>query len=494
MKRSLIKDLLKLDCAVNGADVNGADNLVVKGWVRSLRKGKSFSFIMLNDGSSQQSLQIVADSQLANYDDVSKMTMGYCVSVQGRLVSSSGKGQSVELQAQSIEILGEVAPEYPLQKKATSLEFLREVAHLRARTNTFGAVFRMRHALSLATHKFFSDRGFYYVHTPIITASDCEGAGAMFKVTTLDIDSPATLPLSKNQQGQQGHQGRQEKLDYTKDYFSRAAHLTVSGQLEAECFALGLGAVYTFGPTFRAENSNTPRHLSEFWMIEPEVSFCDLDQLADLATDYLQFLIGYVLDNYFPELTFLQELQGQQEQQEQQNEGLVARLQQVREAKFTKITYTEAITILERSTASKQFEFKVSWGMDLQTEHERYLTEQHFRGPVIVTDYPQEIKAFYMKQNSDGKTVRAMDVLVPGIGEIMGGSQREDDYQKLFKRINDLGLNPDDYWWYLDLRKFGSAPHSGFGLGLERALMYITGMNNIRDVIPFPRYPGSAEF
>ena len=445
--------------------------VLVSGWVKSIRVSKKFSFMMLNDGSCQKDLQIIIDASLDNYSDVTKMITGFCVSVDGLLVASKGKGQSVEMQAKKIRVLGSTDSSYPLQKKNTSMEFLREVAHLRARTNTFGAIYRVRHALSFATHKFFNEKDFYYINTPIITASDCEGAGEMFSVTPLDMGN---IPRNEN-----------NKIDFTTDFFSKAAFLTVSGQLNAECLALGLGAVYTFGPTFRAENSNTPRHLSEFWMIEPEMAFFDLDATASLATEYLKYLFGYILENCSEELSFLEKRSGK---------VLKDQLKAVIDSPFEKITYTDAISILEKAPENKKFEFPVFWGCDLQTEHERFLTEKYFKRPVIVTDYPKEIKAFYMKQNEDQKTVRAMDVLVPGVGEIIGGSQREEDYNKLLARISEMKLEEKDYWWYLQLRKFGSAPHSGFGLGLERACMYVTGTENIRDVIPFPRTPRNADF
>jgi asparaginyl-tRNA synthetase len=445
--------------------------VTVKGWVRSLRKSKTFGFLSLNDGSCFGCLQAVIDDSLPNNDEVFKLLTGASVAVTGIVVPSQGKGQSIELQAKRVEIIGQADETFPLQKKATTLEFLREHAHLRVRTNTFGAVFRVRHALAFATHRFFHERGFYYMNAPIITGSDCEGAGEMFRVTTLPLDA-----LPRTTDGQ---------IEFAADYFGRATNLTVSGQLEAECHALGLGAVYTFGPTFRSENSNTTRHLSEFWMIEPEVAFADLDEVATLATDYLKYMITFALDHCAEDLDFLQQ---------RYQPGLRAMLELVRDAAFVKITYSEAIAILEAAAAKEKFQFPVAWGADIQTEHERYLTEKHFQLPVIVTDYPKAIKAFYMKQNDDGKTVRAMDVLVPGVGEIIGGSQREDDLAKLLTRIREMGLREEDYWWYLDLRRFGSAPHAGFGLGFERAVMYITGMANIRDVIPFPRFPRSADF
>ncbi len=454
--------------ANNAVDVE----VTVNGWIRSVRKSKVCSFVVLNDGSTPLNLQIVVDNNNPNYEQISSLLTGTSISARGVLVRSQGKGQSIEMQAKEVTVLGNVDETYPLQKKGTSLEFLREIAHLRSRTNTFGAVFRIRSTLAQATHQFFKERGFNYLHTPIITASDCEGAGQMFQVTTLNMEK---LP-----------QGDKGAIDYSKDYYGKQASLTVSGQLNAECYALGLGAVYTFGPTFRAENSNTPRHLSEFWMIEPEVSFFDLDDVAELAADYIKALITAALTENREDMEFLQQ---------HYKSDLIESLQKVQNSEFKKITYTEAIDIFNKAVANgHKFEFPVSWGSDIQTEHERYLAEKHFNGPVIVTDYPKAIKAFYMKQNPDGKTVRAMDVLVPGVGEIIGGSQREDNYENLKARIVELGQNPEDYWWYLDLRKYGSVPHSGFGLGFERAMMYITGMTNVRDVIAFPRTPKNCDF
>jgi asparaginyl-tRNA synthetase len=435
----------------------------IKGWIRSVRNSKKFSFIVLNDGSCQDSLQIVVDEVLTNYGEVAALLAGSAVAITGRLVKSGGKSQSIEMQAKSVEIIGAVDDSFPLQKKATSLEFLREQAHLRIRTNTFGAIMRVRHHLAMATHKFFSDRGFFYLHSPIISGIDAEGAGEMFHVKSS-----------------------------IKDYFgaNKDTFLCVTGQLEGECYAMGLGSVYTFGPTFRSENSNTTRHLSEFWMIEPEVAFADLDEVADLATDYIKFLISYSLEHAHKELEFLMA----------REDATVGKdhldiLKHVRDSKFARITYTEAVEILSKVDPSvKKFEYPTTWGNELQTEHERFLAEEHFKMPVIVTDYPKQFKAFYMKQNTDGKTVRAMDILVPGIGEIIGGSQREDDLVKLQTRMCELKMSEEPLWWYLDLRRFGSVPHAGFGLGFERALMYITGMNNIRDVIPFPRTPNNCDF
>lgn len=445
----------------------------VMGWIRSIRKGKKFSFIVINDGSSQGNLQVVADAAIAGYEEVTSMQTGAAVGFIGVVVESGGKGQSVEVQATSAHVFGAVDESYPLQKKATSLEFLRENAHLRIRTNTFGAVFRVRHALAMATHEFFSKRGFYYLNSPIVTGVDAEGAGEMFNVTTLKLND-----LPKTEKGE---------VDYSKDYFAKETSLCVTGQLEAECFAMGLGKVYTFGPTFRSENSNTPRHLAEFWMIEPEVAFADLEEVADLATDYVKHLIDHALKNCQEELEFLKNREGSTI-----DDTHLETLKHVRDAKFVKITYTEAMEILSKS--GEKFEFPTTWGAELQTEHERYLTEKHFKLPTIVTDYPKDVKAFYMKLNPDGKTVRAMDVLVPGIGELIGGSQREDSLELLEKRMEAMNMHKDPLWWYLDLRRYGSVPHAGFGLGFERAVMYITGMTNIRDVIAFPRTPRNCDF
>jgi asparaginyl-tRNA synthetase len=442
----------------------------IKGWVRTKRGGKGITFIAVNDGSIIHNIQIVIDSADFDENELKQITTGSCIGVTGKLVKSAGKDQSVEIQAGDIEIYGTAsAEEYPLQKKGHSLEFLREIAHLRPRTNTFGAVFRVRHAVSYAIHKYFNDRGFYYLHTPIITASDCEGAGEMFRVTTLDPKNP---PLKDD-----------GTIDYDEDFFGRQTNLTVSGQLEGELGAMALSQVYTFGPTFRAENSNTPRHLAEFWMVEPEMAFYDINDNMDLAEDFLKYLIRYILDECMDDLNFLNNMYDNE---------LISRLGSVIKEKFERITYTTAIEVLGKSGES--FEYPISWGIDLQTEHERYLVEKHYRKPVMVTDYPKDIKAFYMKQNEDGKTVRALDVLFPRIGEIIGGSEREEDYEKLKRRINELNLPESDLWWYLETRKFGSVQHSGFGLGLERALQFITGMSNIRDVIPFPRTPKNAQF
>ncbi|MGE3608102.1 MAG: asparagine--tRNA ligase [Bacteriovoracaceae bacterium] len=453
-------------------EVKPIDQVIkVRGWIKSLRQSKKFSFMVLNDGSTQKDLQIIVDSTLGNYEEVSKLTLGSSVEVEGLIVASQGK-QPVEMQAKNVKIFCANTEDYPLQKKETSLEYLREIAHLRSRTNTFSAVFRLRHVLAQATHEFFSNESFYYLNTPIITASDAEGAGEMFRISTLHLDK-----LPRTEKG---------AIDFSKDYFGRETFLSVSGQLEAETFAVGgLGRVYTFGPTFRSENSNTARHLSEFWMVEPEAAFNTLEDNAKLATNYVKHLIKRSMEQCGDELEFLASRYAPEN---------LKTLDHVLNSPFEMVTYTSAIEILTESSKTHKFDYPVSWGMDLQTEHERFLAEQYFKRPTIVTDYPKEIKAFYMKQNPDGKTVRAMDVLVPGVGELIGGSQREDDLQKLIARMEELKMDTKNYWWYLDLRKYGSVPHSGFGLGFERAVMYISGMSNIRDVIPFPRTPKNAEF
>ncbi|MBW1802763.1 MAG: asparagine--tRNA ligase [Deltaproteobacteria bacterium] len=450
---------------------NVGTRVTVMGWVRTRRDSKGgFSFIEVNDGSCLSNLQVVADNALPNYEDViAEIQTGCSIRASGNLVASQGKGQRVEMQAESIEVLGQADPEtYPLQKKRHSFEFLRTIAHLRPRTNTFGAVARVRNAMSLAIHTFFQERDFVYIHTPIITGSDCEGAGEMFRVTTLDMDR---IPQKEG------------LTDYEKDFFGVPAGLTVSGQLEAEIYALSMGDVYTFGPTFRAENSNTSRHLSEFWMIEPEMAFCDLDGNVTLAEAFLKYIFRYVLEHCEEDMVFFNRFI---------DDSVIETLEHIIREEFERLSYTEAIQILSES--KEKFEFPVEWGSDLQSEHERYLCEKVFRKPVVLTDYPRDIKPFYMKLNEDGKTVRAMDVLVPKIGEIIGGSQREDDYDSLLGRIKELNLNTDDYWWYLELRKFGSVPHAGFGLGFERLIQFVTGMGNIRDVIPFPRTPGNLSF
>jgi len=445
--------------------------ITVMGWVRTRRDSKGgFSFIEVNDGSSLSGIQIIADKKLPNYEsEILKLQTGCSIKAVGTVVASPGKGQKVELQAEELEVLGWADPEvYPLQKKRHSFEFLRTIAHLRPRTNTFGAVARVRNAMSLAIHTFFQERGFIYLHTPIITGSDCEGAGEMFRVTAFDLDE---VPQKEG------------KVDFEKDFFSTPANLTVSGQLEAEIYALSMGDVYTFGPTFRAENSNTSRHLAEFWMVEPEMAFCDLDGNVDLAEEFIKYIINDVLEKCEEDMAFFNRFI---------DKSVIETLEGVVSKEFERLTYTEAIEVLGK--AKEQFEFPVDWGSDLQSEHERYLCEKVFKKPVVLVDYPTGIKPFYMKVNEDGKTVRAMDVLVPKIGEIIGGSQREDDYDTLLKRIKETGLNPDDYWWYLELRKFGSAPHAGFGLGFERLIQFVTGMSNIRDVIPFQRTPGNVSF
>ena len=462
MKRSRVKELL-------GAAEQGS-LVLVKGWVRSRRGNKNVSFIALNDGSTIANLQIVVDVNQFEEELLKRITTGASIEAEGVLVASQGAGQSVELQAQRLLVFGTADPaEYPLQKKGHSLEFLREIAHLRPRTSTFGAVLRLRHHMAFAIHKFFNERGFFYLHTPLITSSDAEGAGAMFRVTTLPpIDTPMT---------QSG------AVDWSQDFFGKMTSLTVSGQLEGELGATALGEIYTFGPTFRAENSNTPRHLAEFWMVEPEMAFYDIHDNMDLAEEMLKYLTNYALEHCADDLQFLNDMFDKE---------LLARLHFVLSHEFKRLTYTEAIGILKESGAN--FEFPVEWGCDLQSEHERFLVEQHFHCPVILTDYPAAIKAFYMKQNDDGRTVRAMDVLFPKIGEIIGGSERESDYQKLQRRIEELHIPAKDMWWYLDTRRFGTVPHSGFGLGFERLMLFITGMANIRDVIPFPRTPGHCEF
>ena len=464
IKRTKISELLSLTCY--GSEVN------VKGWVRTRRGSKQVAFVALNDGSTIKNVQVVIDLEKIDEELVKKISTGTCLSVNGTLVESIGGGQSVEIQATEIEILGECDNTYPLQKKGQTMEFMRSVAHLRPRTNTFGAIFRIRHNMAYAIHKFFHDKGFYYFHTPIITASDCEGAGQMFQVTTMNL-----YDLKKDENG---------SIIYNDDFFGKQASLTVSGQLEGELAATALGAIYTFGPTFRAENSNTPRHLAEFWMIEPEVAFNDIYDNMELAEEFIKYCVQWALDNCMDDIKFLNDMFDKE---------LIERLRSIVNTEFVRLKYTEGIEILEKAVADgHKFEFPVYWGVDLASEHERYLVEHHFKRPVILTDYPKEIKAFYMKQNEDGKTVRAMDVLFPKIGEIIGGSEREADYNKLLSRIEELGIPMKDMWWYLDTRRYGSCPHSGFGLGFERLLLFVTGMSNIRDVIPFPRTPNNAEF
>ena len=465
MKRTKIVDIF--DPQLIGQQVS------VKGWVRSRRGNKQVQFVALNDGSTIKNIQIVFDMAKFDEDQLKPITTGASLHVIGQLVESMGKGQSAEIQAETLEIYGTADPEtYPMQKKGHTMEFLREKAHLRPRTNTFGAVFRIRHHMAIAIHKFFHDHGFFYFHTPIITASDCEGAGQMFQVTTKNL-----YDLKKDENG---------SIIYDDDFFGKQASLTVSGQLEGELAATALGSIYTFGPTFRAENSNTPRHLAEFWMIEPEVAFADLGDLMDLEEEFIKYCINWALENCKDDLEFLNNMI---------DKGLIDRLKEVISTEFVRLPYTEGIKILEEAVAAgKQFEFPVYWGCDLASEHERYLVEEHFKKPVIMTDYPKDIKAFYMKLNEDGKTVQGTDVLFPQIGEIIGGSVREENYDKLMGRIEEMNIPMKDMWWYLDTRRFGTVPHAGFGLGFERLLLFVTGMTNIRDVIPFPRTPNNCEF
>ena len=478
MERLKVKDIL-----LNGKT---GEKTLVKAWVRTRRGSKNVNFIAVNDGSTIHNLQVVADTEKFDEQLLRDINTGAAIAAEGLLTESQGSGQNVELIAEKIELLGKADPEkFPIQPKKHTLEFLRENAHLRFRTNTFGAVFRLRHAMAFAIHKYFDEKGFYYLHTPIITASDAEGAGQMFRVSTLDPVKPLLT--------------EEGKIDYTKDFFGRPTNLTVSGQLEGELGALALGEIYTFGPTFRAENSNTTRHLAEFWMIEPEMAFYDLKDNMDLAEEFLKYLIRYALENCRDDLQFLANRLTQEEKnkpKEQRSMDLVEKLEFVLNSNFVRITYTEAIDILKNSKPYKKnkFQFPVDWGIDLQSEHERYLVEKHFKCPVILTDYPKNIKAFYMKQNEDDKTVRAMDVLFPQIGEIIGGSQREENLEKLEKRMEEMDIPAAEMWWYLDTRRYGSVVHSGFGLGFERFVQFITGMGNIRDVIAFPRTPKSAEF
>ena len=477
MARTRIKDILQKE--ETGYQVN------VKGWVRSFRNNQ---FIAVNDGSCMNNLQVVIDLENSDESLIKSITTGASININGTVVPSQGKGQKVEAKAAKVELLGECDPEkYPLQlKNRPSLEYLREIAHLRFRTNTFGAIFRVRHTLAYAIHKFFNDKGFVYLHTPIITASDAEGAGEMFRVTTLPFDNP---PRNED-----------SSINYKEDFFGRSTNLTVSGQLEAELGAMALSDVYTFGPTFRAENSNTARHLAEFWMVEPEVAFNDIQDNMDLAEEFIQYIIRYALENNKEDLEFLTQRLADEEKQKPQQErsemGLIEKLEFVLNNKFERITYTEAIDILLDSPTykKKKFQYDVQWGTDLQSEHERYLVEKHFKKPVIVTDYPKDIKSFYMRVNEDGKTVAAMDILAPGIGEIVGGSQREERYDMLLKRMHEMHIPAEEMDWYLDTRRFGAVPHAGFGLGFERIVQFVTGMTNIRDVIPFPRTPKNAEF
>ena len=464
MQRTKIVDLLRR--------TDFGATVCVKGWVRTRRGSKSVNFIALNDGSTILNVQVVADVEKFDPEMLKLITTGACLAVEGTLVESQGAGQSVEVQATAIEVLGTCGSDYPMQKKGQTFEYMRQHAHMRLRTNTFGAVFRIRHNMAMAIHRYFHEHGFFYFNTPIITASDCEGAGQMFQVTTQNL-----YDLKHTEDG---------KIDYSNDFFGKTTSLTVSGQLEGELGATALGAIYTFGPTFRAENSNTPRHLAEFWMIEPEVAFYDINDNMDLAEDFIKYCVRWALDNCQDDLAFLNKMV---------DKTLLDRLHFVVEHDFVRLTYTEGIEILEAAIKNgRKFEFPVYWGCDLASEHERYLVEEHFKRPVILTDYPKEIKAFYMKQNADGKTVRAMDVLFPQIGEIIGGSEREESYEKLTQRIEELHIPMKDMWWYLDTRRFGTCPHSGFGLGFERLILFVTGMQNIRDVIPFPRTPKSAEF
>ena len=464
IKRSKVKDLLK---------ANPGQEVLAKGWVRTKRGNKQIKFIALNDGSTVNNIQVVAD--MTNFDEalIARITTGASISVTGNLIESVGSGQAVEIQAREIEVLGECDPvRYPLQKKNTSLEYLRTVAHLRPRTNTFGAVLRIRHAMAFAIHKFFNDKGFVYLNTPLITESDAEGAGDMFQVTTLNLEN---VPKKDN-----------GTVDFSKDFFGKKTCLTVSGQLEGELGATGVGEIYTFGPTFRAENSNTPRHLAEFWMIEPEMAFYDINDNMELAEEFVKYLVQYALDNCADDLRFLND---------KYDDGLIERLKSVLGIEFQRVTYTEAVEILEEAVRNgQQFEYPVHWGTDFQSEHERFLVEKHFGKPVILIDFPKDIQAFYMKQNEDGKTVRGMDVLFPKIGEIIGGSEREASLEKLEQRIDELKMSRKNLEWYIDTRRYGTVPHSGFGLGFERLLLFVTGMANIRDVIPFPRTPKNAEF
>ncbi len=464
MERTKIKDLL--------ARTDFGAEVCVKGWVRTRRGSKSVNFIALNDGSCLSNVQIVADVEKFDPELLKLITTGACLSVEGTLVASQGGGQAAEIQASAIEVLGACGNDYPMQKKGQTFEYMRQHAHLRLRTNTFGAIFRIRHHMAMAIHRYFHEHGYFYFHTPIITSSDAEGAGQMFQVTTKNL-----YDLKKDEEGH---------IDYSDDFFGESTCLTVSGQLEGELGATALGAIYTFGPTFRAENSNTPRHLAEFWMIEPEVAFMDLQGLMDLEEDFIKYCVRWALDNCMEDLEFLNKMI---------DNTLLERLRSVVDTEFVRLTYTEGIELLEAAVAKgKKFEFPVSWGCDLASEHERYLVEEHFKKPVILTDYPKEIKSFYMKTNEDGKTVQGTDVLFPQIGEIIGGSVREEDYDKLLARANEMGVPHKDIWWYLDIRKFGSCPHAGFGLGFERLILFVTGMQNIRDVIPFPRTPKSAAF
>ncbi len=479
MKRIQIKQLLESKPV--------GQEVLVKGWVRTSRDNKNVIFINLNDGSTIHNIQIVAEPENLSKEILSQIKTGACLGATGTVVESAGSGQSIELKLKTLEVYGTADPEqYPLQPKEHSLEFLREIGHLRMRTSTFSAIMRIRHAMSFAVHKFFNDRGFFYLHTPIVTGSDAEGAGEMFRVTTLDLKNPPLTP--------------EGAIDFSQDFFGKETNLTVSGQLEGELGAMALGQIYTFGPTFRAENSNTTRHLAEFWMIEPEVAFNELPENMDLAEDFLKYLIKYALEHCKDDLDFLNKRfvkENEKKKTEERDElNLIEKLQFVSDNNFERLPYTDAIKILLDSNhyKKKKFKYPVEWGVDLQSEHERYLVEKHFKKPLILTDYPAKIKAFYMKQSEDGKTVKAMDVLFPGIGEIIGGSQREDNLEKLIARAEEVGIHQKDIWWYLETRKYGNAPHAGFGLGFERLILFVTGMGNIRDVIPFPRAPKTAEF
>ena len=465
IKRTVIVDALKR--TDYGAEIN------IRGWVRTRRGNKNVGFIALNDGSTINNIQVVVDMAKFDEEQLKPITTGAAISVNGRLTESIGSGQNVEIQADEILVYGTADPNtYPLQKKGHTMEYLREIAHLRPRTNTFGAVFRIRHHMAMAIHSFFHQNGFFYFHTPLITASDCEGAGQMFQVTTKNLYN-----LKKTDEG---------KIDYSDDFFGKQASLTVSGQLEGELAATALGKIYTFGPTFRAENSNTPRHLAEFWMIEPEIAFIQLDELMDLEEDFIKYCVRWALEHCADDLAFLNKMI---------DNGLIERLKSVVETDFVRLPYSDGIKILEEAIAQgRKFEYPIYWGCDLASEHERFLVEEHFKCPVIMTDYPKEIKAFYMKQNADGRTVQGTDVLFPQIGEIIGGSVREESYDKLMARIDELQIPMKDMWWYLDTRRFGTVPHAGFGLGFERLMLFVTGMQNIRDVIPFPRTPNNCEF
>ncbi len=463
MEKVLVKSLYR------ESEKYADQDICISGWIRTLRSSKTFGFIEVNDGSFFKNVQVVFEDGLENFKEIEKLSISSSLTIEGKLVLTPGSKQPFEVKATKIVVEGQSTSDYPLQKKRHTFEYLRTIAHLRPRSNAFSAVFRVRSLVAYAIHSFFNERGFVYTHTPIITGSDCEGAGEMFRVTTMDL---ASIPMTED-----------KAIDYKKDFFGKETNLTVSGQLAAEAYALAFRNVYTFGPTFRAENSNTGRHAAEFWMVEPEISFADLQDDMELAEDMIKYIINYVLENAPEEMEFFNSFV---------DKGLLERLTHVATSDFGKVTYTEAVELLIK--ADKEFQYPVSWGCDLQTEHERYLTEEIFKKPVFVTDYPKEIKAFYMRMNDDNKTVAAMDLLVPGIGEIIGGSQREERHDLLVDRINELGLNPEDYWWYLELRKFGGTKHAGFGLGFERMIMYVTGMSNIRDVIPFPRTTGTAEF